>query len=250
MRRLLFLLVCCALSSTLFAQAAAPTASQNPSAVIKTTDGNFTCELFKDKVPRAVDNFIGLATGTKAWRDPFSHEKKVGKPLYNGTIFHRVIPDFMIQGGDPMGNGSGDIGFTIKDEYSPSLTFDEPGMLAYANSGPNTNGSQFFITEVPVPYLNPCLDAGGCTRGGRHVPKGYGFTIFGRCSPVSLVGTIARSPRDRNDKPYKPIKILRIQILKPGETASEGPAHPTTTHNPAATHKSSAAHKSTTTPRQ
>src|SRR5581483_2474228 len=217
MRKLLLLLVvCCAPSSALLAQGAAP-ASQNPSAIIKTSSGNFTCELCKDKVPGAVDNFIGLAKGTKSWRDPYTHEKKVGKPLYDGTTFHRVIPDFMIQGGDPLGNGTGDIGFTIKDEYSPSLTFDEPGMLAYANSGANTNASQFFITEAAVPYLNPCLDAGGCTRGGRHVAKGYGYTIFGRCTPVSLVGTIARSPRDRNDKPYKPIKIIHIQILKPGE---------------------------------
>lgn len=245
MRRLLLLLVCCALSSAVFAQAAAP-ASQNPTAIIKTSDGNFTCELFKDKVPGAVENFIGLAKGTKAWRDPYTHAKRVGKPLYDGTTFHRVIPEFMIQGGDPLGNGTGDIGFTIKDEYSPSLTFDEPGMLAYANSGRNTNGSQFFITEVPVPYLNPCLDAGGCMRGGEHEPKGYGFTIFGRCTPVSLVGTIARTPRDRNNKPFKAVKIIHIQILKPGEKPSETPAHAATTHKASA----GATHKSTATPKQ
>ena len=238
MRKLLLVLLCCGIASSVAAQTAAP-ASQNPTAIIKTSSGNFTCELFKDKVPAAVDNFIGLAKGTKPWRDPETHAKKVGKPLYDGTTFHRVIPQFMIQGGDPMGNGQGDIGFSIKDEYSPSLSFDEPGMLAYANSGPNTNASQFFITEVPVPYLNPCLDAAGCTRGGRHVPKGYGYTIFGRCTPVSLVGEIARSPRDANDKPYKPVKILHVQILKPGESAAPATPHKTT----AATHKTSATPK-------
>lgn len=249
MRKLLLVIICCALSSTVFAQAAAPAApaSTNPSAVIKTSSGDFTCELFKDKVPNAVDNFVGLAKGTKPWRDPDTREKKIGKPLYNGTTFHRVIPQFMIQGGDPAGTGSGDIGFSIKDEYSPSLTFDEPGMLAYANSGRNTNGSQFFITEVAVPYLNPCLDAAGCMRGGQHQPKGYGYTIFGRCTPVSLVAQIARTPRDANDKPYKPVKILRVQILKPGESAAAA-------STPAATPKKSTGtttHKSTTpTPKQ
>ena len=239
MRRFLLLIFCCASACSAFAQTAAPPASTNPTAIIKTSDGDFTCELFKDKVPMAVDNFIGLAKGTKAWRDPYTHAKMVGKPLYNGTTFHRVIPQFMIQGGDPLGNGEGDIGFAMKDEFSPSLTFDEPGVLAYANSGPNTNGSQFFITEVAVPYLNPCLDAGGCVRGGRHVPKGYGYTIFGSCTPVSLVSQIARSPRDVNDKPYKPIRIIRVQILKPGETASS--ASTATTHKASTTtHKSAA----------
>lgn len=241
MRNFLLLALSAILTAGAFAQAAAPApASKNPTAVIKTTDGNFTCELFQDKVPAAVANFIGLAKGTKPWRDPESHAME-HKPLYNGTTFHRVIPEFMIQGGDPMGNGEGDIGFSIKDQFVPGLTFDQPGMLAYANSGPNTNASQFFITEVAVPYLNPCLDAGGCDRGGRHVRKGYGYTIFGQCTPVSLVGTIARTPRDRNDKPYKPIKILMVQILKPGETPSAATTHSTThkattgaAHKPAA----------------
>jgi len=239
MRKLLMVVLGCGIACSVFGQEAAPQASKNPTAIIKTSDGNFTCELFKDKVPLAVDNFIGLAKGTKGWRDPETHALK-HKPLYDGTTFHRVIPQFMIQGGDPMGNGQGDIGFSIKDEYSPSLSFDEPGMLAYANSGPNTNASQFFITEVAVPYLNPCLDAGGCTRGGRHVPKGYGYTIFGRCTPVSLVAQIARSPRDANDKPYKPVRILRVQILKPGESEA-----------PAATHKSApATRKTSSKPKQ
>ena len=119
-----------------------------PTAIIDTTAGKLTCTLFPDKAPIGVANFIGLAQGTKDWTNPVSHAKKHGVPLYDGTIFHRVIPEFMIQGGDPAGTGSGDVGFEFKNETSPTLKFDRPGRLAYANAGPNTNGSQFFITEV------------------------------------------------------------------------------------------------------
>lgn len=227
MHKLFVLTFCCALVCGAAAQSAAP-ASQNPTAIIKTTAGDFTCELFKDKVPNAVNNFIGLATGTKPWRDPATHEMEKNKPLYNGTIFHRVIPEFMIQGGDPLGNGQGDPGYTFKDEYVPGLNFDQPGMLAYANSGQNTNGSQFFITEVAVPSLNPCLTPGGCNLSGHHFPKGYGYTIFGQCTPVSLVSQIARAPRDANDKPYHPVKIIHISILKPGQTAPAPATKPAT----------------------
>src|SRR5215469_6476198 len=108
-----------------------------PTAVIETTAGNITCTLFPDKAPLSVANFIGLATGTKEWKDPKTGKMMKGVPLYNGTIFHRVIPNFMIQGGDPAGSGSGDPGFTVKDETSPDLKFDQPGRLAYANAGPN-----------------------------------------------------------------------------------------------------------------
>ena len=128
-------------------------ATQNPNqptAHIETTVGNIHCVLFPDKAPISVANFIGLATGTKPWKNPKTGQMVKGVPLYNGTIFHRVIPSFMIQGGDPQGTGGGDPGFQIKDETSPSLKFDQPGRLAYANAGPNTNGSQFFITEAPV----------------------------------------------------------------------------------------------------
>jgi peptidyl-prolyl cis-trans isomerase A (cyclophilin A) len=225
MRKLLLLTLTTILATAAIAQNVKP-ASQNPSAIIETTAGNFTCDLFKDKVPAAVDNFIGLATGTKDWRDPVTRAKKHGKPLYDGTIFHRVISDFMIQGGDPLGNGQGDPGYSFKDEFAPGLNFSEPGMLAYANSGPNTNGSQFFITEVAVPSLDPCLDPGGCSRGGHHVPKGYGYTIFGQCTPVSLVSRIARVPKDPNDKPYHPTKIIHIKILKPGGSAAAPSAKP------------------------
>src|SRR6476659_5832976 len=159
-----------------------------PSAIIETTAGKMTCKLFPDKAPIGVANFIGLATGTKDWKNPVSHAKKHGVPLYDGTIFHRVIPDFMIQGGDPAGTGEGDPGYTFGDEIAPGVNFDRPGRLAMANSGPNTNGSQFFITEVPTPHLN-----------GHH-------TIFGQCDEpsIALVKKIARVPRDANDRPSKP----------------------------------------------
>ncbi len=195
----------------------------NPKAIIDTTAGKLTCTLYQDKVPNAVANFIGLADGTKAWTSPVTHQKRTGIPFYEGTIFHRVIPEFMIQGGDPLGNGTGDPGYKFADEYAPGLTFDRPGRMAYANSGPNTNGSQFFITEVPYQPLDPCLDEKGCMRGNRKVPKGYGYTIFGQCDPASveLVKRIARMPRDTsNDKPYSPVKINKITIV-PAEAAKK-----------------------------
>ncbi len=183
----------------------------NPKAVIDTTAGKLTCALFPKQAPETVKNFIGLATGTKDWKNPVSGAKKHGVPLYDGTIFHRVIPNFMIQGGDPKGDGTGDPGYSFKDEFSPDLKFDRPGRLAMANSGPNTNGSQFFITEVPVPHLN-----------GKH-------TIFGQCdaASVSLVKQIARKARDpRDDRPFNPVKINHISIVEPGQAApaSKAPA--------------------------
>jgi len=174
-----------------------------PTAIIDTTAGKLTCTLFPDKAPIAVANFIGLAQGTKDWISPVTHQKKHGVPLYDGTIFHRVIPDFMIQGGDPAGNGTGDPGYQFKNEVSPDLKFDRPGRLAYANAGPDTNGSQFFITEVPYPSLNG------------------GYTIFGQCdeASVALVKQIARMGRDSNDRPYRPVKINHITIEHaPGST--------------------------------
>src|SRR6202050_2349696 len=125
-----------------------------PTAIIETTAGNMTCALFPDKAPIGVKNFIGLANGTRDWKNPVSGSTKHGVPLYDGTIFHRVIPGFMIQGGDPAGNGTGDPGYEFKNEVSSDLLFDRPGRLAYANSGPDTNGSQFFITEKAVPDLH------------------------------------------------------------------------------------------------
>jgi peptidyl-prolyl cis-trans isomerase A (cyclophilin A) len=173
-----------------------------PTAIFHTTAGDLTCELFPSNAPKTVKNFIGLANGTKEWTDP-QNGQKTTRPLYDGTIFHRVIPGFMIQGGDPLGQGSGGPGYEFEDEFDSSLVFDRPGRLAMANSGPNTNGSQFFITEVPTPHLN-----------GRH-------TIFGQCddASVELVKKIARMPTSRGDRPADPVKINHIQITGPGAPA-------------------------------
>lgn len=173
----------------------------DPIAIIDTTVGKMNCTLFPKKAPIGVANFIGLATGTKDWTDPTTHAKKHGVSLYDGTIFHRVIPDFMIQGGDPAGTGMGGPGYKFKNETSPDLTYDRPGRLAYANSGPDTNGSQFFITEVPYPSLNG------------------GYTIFGQCddASVELVKQIARMASDpRSNRPFRPVKINHITIVKAG----------------------------------
>src|SRR5579871_6230373 len=130
-------------------QSVAPQA--NPIAVIHTTAGDLTCELFPKQAPKTVANFIGLATGKKDWTNPETHKTEHGVPLYNGTIFHRVIPNFMIQGGDPLGTGEGGPGYKFKDEIHPDLAFTRPYLLAMANAGPGTNGSQFFITVAPTP---------------------------------------------------------------------------------------------------
>jgi len=216
-----------------------------PTAIIDTTAGKMTCTLFPDKAPIGVENFIGLATGTKDWKNPVSGAMKHGVPLYDGTIFHRVIREFMIQGGDPSGSGSGEIGFQFKDELHADLLFDRPGRLAYANAGPNTNGSQFFITEAEQPGLNPCFDEGGCRRGGRFVAKGTGYTIFGQCdeASVALVSKISHMETDpSNDRPFRPVKINHITIVKGGVAAK--PAGTATTKKPA-----TAAPKSPATPK-
>jgi peptidyl-prolyl cis-trans isomerase A (cyclophilin A) len=191
------------------------TPAANPVATIHTTAGDLTCELFPKQAPKTVANFVGLARGTKDWKDPATGKTKHDVPFYNGTSFHRVIPNFMIQGGDPLGNGQGGPGYSFDDELLPDLNFDVPGRIAMANSGPNTNGSQFFITEVPNPALNACFDEGGCDRPGRHVDKGAGYSIFGQCSPesVELVKQIARKATDpRDNHPYDPVKITTIDF--------------------------------------
>jgi peptidyl-prolyl cis-trans isomerase A (cyclophilin A) len=199
MRKISFLAIALFIVSQAFAAAGA-----DPKAVIDTTAGKMTCTLFPDKAPIGVANFIGLASGTKDWTNPTTHKKEHGVPLYDGTIFHRVIPNFMIQGGDPTGTGMGDPGYKFKNETSNDLQFDRPGRLAYANAGPDTNGSQFFITEVPYPSLNG------------------GYTIFGQCddASVAIVKQIARVGRDANDKPYQAVKINHITIV--GAGASKG----------------------------
>lgn len=225
MRKYLVLLLLLVCSLPLFSQTAAKPATTTakkpmaapaapPTAIIVTTAGNLTCTLFPDKAPIGVANFIGLATGTKDWTNPATGRKMHGVPLYNGTIFHRVIPAFMIQGGDPLGTGEGGPGgpgFPFKNETSPALGFDRPGRLAYANAGPDTNASQFFITEVPYPSLNG------------------GYTLFGQCddASVELVKRIARMPRNGNDRPDNPPKIVKITILHAGGTVHHTPVHKT-----------------------
>lgn len=190
-----------------------PVVPTGPTAVIDTTMGRLTCKLYDKQAPVTVANFSGLAEGTKEWTDDKTMQKVHGKPFYNGTTFHRVIPSFMIQGGDRTGTGMGDPGYFFQDEIDPSLTFDEPGRLAMANSGPGptgggTNGSQFFITEDAVPQLN-----------GKH-------TIFGQCDAhsVLLVASIARVPRDANDKPLTPVVITRVTIVRDGQPMPPLPA--------------------------
>ncbi len=165
-----------ALAAPAFAEAPAKPAPAAAAqyATFETSAGKIGVKLLTARAPKTVANFIGLATGTKEWTNPRTHKKGVG-PLYDNTTFHRVIPNFMIQGGDPLGNGMGNPGYTFADEFHPDDVF-KPGLLAMANSGPNTNGSQFFITEVATTHLN-----------GKH-------TIFGEvvCG-FDLVGKIARA---------------------------------------------------------
>jgi peptidyl-prolyl cis-trans isomerase A (cyclophilin A) len=140
-------------------------------AVFQTSQGNITVRLLEKDAPETVANFTGLATGAKEWTDPRTRAKSHAK-LYDGTVFHRVIPNFMIQGGDPLGTGTGDPGYKFKDEFQSGRSFDKPGLLAMANAGPNTNGSQFFITEVPTPHLNNRHTIfGEVVKGFELVPK-------------------------------------------------------------------------------
>ena len=172
-----------------------------PTVLFDTSMGRLTCKLYSKEAPETVANFIGLAEGSKDWTDPRTKQKVHGKSLYDGTTFHRVIPEFMIQGGDPIGDGTGDPGYYFKDEFDPDLNFDVPGRLAMANSGPSTNGSQFFITEVPTEYLNQ-----------KH-------TIFGQCDEhsVLIVQSIARVERDGNDKPLEPVILKKVTIVQEGQ---------------------------------
>jgi peptidyl-prolyl cis-trans isomerase A (cyclophilin A) len=172
--------------------------------------GRLTCKLFDKEAPLTVANFIGLATGSKTWTDPVTLQKVTGKPFYDGTTFHRVIPSFMIQGGDRLGSGSGDAGYYFADEFSPALRFDVPGRLAMANAGPGTNGSQFFITETPQPALD-----------GKH-------TIFGQCDShtVLMVASIARVERNAEDKPLTPVVLNKVTIVPDGQPIPPPPATP------------------------
>ncbi len=167
-------------------------------AVIETSMGNIEIELFADKAPVTVANFAGLAQGTKEFTD-LKTGKKAKRKFYDGLTFHRVIPEFMIQGGCPLGTGTGGPGYQFEDETKNGLTFNKPGLLAMANSGPNTNGSQFFITEISTPWLN-----------GHH-------TIFGQVvsnEDLQLVKEIARVECDLSNSPIEPVFINKITVEK------------------------------------
>ncbi len=189
-----------------------PPSPNGPQVVFDTTMGRMVCQFFAKEAPVTVANFIGLATGTKDFVDPLTQQKMHGVRFYDGTTFHRVIANFMIQGGDRAGNGMGDGGFYIPDEFAPGLRFDREGRLAMANAGPGTGGTQFFITEAPVPELN-----------GKH-------TIFGQCDAhsVLIVQSIARVEKDGRDKPVTPVTITRVTIVPEGQPLPPAaPAAPT-----------------------
>jgi peptidyl-prolyl cis-trans isomerase A (cyclophilin A) len=160
-----------------------------------TSEGSFTARLFDTETPATVANFVGLAEGTREWTDPRTRQPEK-RPLYNGTIFHRVIDGFMIQGGDPLGNGTGGPGYKFADEFHPKLRHDKAGILSMANAGANTNGSQFFITLVPTPWLD-----------NKH-------SVFGEVvDGMDVVTRIGRTPTSKpGDRPIKPITIQSVTI--------------------------------------
>jgi peptidyl-prolyl cis-trans isomerase A (cyclophilin A) len=161
-----------------------------------TSEGPFTIRLFEAEVPKTVANFIGLAEGTKEWRDPQTGDQKTA-PFYNGVTFHRIIEGFMIQGGDRLGTGTGGPGYNFADEFHASLRHNRAGILSMANAGPNTNGSQFFITLGPTPHLD-----------NRH--SVFGEVIDG----MDVVKRIGSVPTGRNDRPVKPVVINQVTIKR------------------------------------
>ena len=164
-------------------------------ATFETSMGTIHCELYEAQTPVTVANFVGLATGKKPWKNPKLNSVAKNTPFYDGIVFHRVIPEFMIQGGDPLGVGTGGPGYQFQDEFVPELRM-KPGVLAMANAGPGTNGSQFFITEVAPEHLND-----------HH-------TIFGQCKELDIVKSIARVPQDERNKPNPPVTINKLTISR------------------------------------
>jgi len=169
---------------------------------LNTTLGPVVIRLEEKKVPNTVKNFVGLATGNLEWTDPRTNQP-VKRPFYDGLIFHRVIPGFMIQGGCPIGRGTGGPGYKFADEFDPSLRHDRAGVLSMANAGPGTNGSQFFITEGPTPHLDR-----------KH--SVFGFVVAG----LPVVNKIANAPRGPGDRPTQDIKIERVELFR----AAQAPA--------------------------
>jgi len=168
----------------------------NTYATLHTNKGDIRLALYPDHAPKTVKNFVGLAEGTQEWTDPKARSKSTA-PLYDGTIFHRVIPGFMIQGGDPLGTGTGGPGYRFEDEFHPELSFDRPYLLAMADAGPNTNGSQFFITVAPTTWLN------------------FKHSIFGECADQAsrdVVDAIAAVPTGAQDRPVEPVTITGVTI--------------------------------------
>lgn len=182
-----------------------------PKAVIKTDVGDITIELYADKTPETVANFIGLATGTKPWKDPKTGQTVTDRPLYSGVKFHRTKQGFMIQGGDPAGTGAGDVGFTIKGEVDKELRFDRPGRVAMANKGgdPSSAGSQFFITDVETPFLDP--------------RPGSAYSIFGQVvDGMDVVVKIASRPSQAPSyTALDPVTIQKIEIIQPPAAADK-----------------------------
>jgi peptidyl-prolyl cis-trans isomerase A (cyclophilin A) len=165
-------------------------------AVFETSLGTFTCRLYPEHAPKTVDNFAGLANGTKESADPKTRARSKRR-FYDGLTFHRVIPNFMIQGGCPQGTGTGGPGYQFADEFTSALRFDRPGKLAMANAGPNTNGSQFFITVAPTDWL-----------GGKHTI--FGETVEGQ----DIVVAISKTPKDAGDRPRTPVVLKKVEIVE------------------------------------
>jgi peptidyl-prolyl cis-trans isomerase A (cyclophilin A) len=225
MRRILYVAFLIALLSALLIAAPAAFSQQKPAGsevaaegtnagradglymTFETTMGNIHCRLHETLAPITVRKIVGLAVGKLSYVDPKTKQTVKGKRFYDGLTFHRVMPKFMIQGGDPLGTGYGGPegpGFPFQDEFAPALRFDAPGRLAMANAGPNSNGSQFFITEVAASYLND-----------KH-------TIFGDCGDLDVVKAIARVPAE-SEQPVKPVVIKRVTIERVGPAPADPP---------------------------
>ncbi len=171
-------------------------------ATIDSSHGKLTCRLYADKAPITVSNFVGLARGTRPWKDPRSNQWVSNKPAYDGTTFHRIIKGFMIQGGDAKGDGSGEPGYVIPDEVWIGAKHDRAGLLCMANRGHNTNGAQFFVTDAAAAHLD------------------NNYTIFGECEPEPVVHMIAGVPTGAQDRPVSPVTIRSVKISRTMSSAA------------------------------